>query len=180
MATLYIFLILACTLSSSLVTGTVYNFAALGALPNNASETAAWINGGLLNATLARLCKGDTLVFPNTTFYLMGGILGSNMSDVTLQFDGTIDFSTDMDAWPRTGPTKKGAVLECFHFINCNNLSFTSSMGKGLINGNGATWWGFPGIGYLSRQENRPRLLNIESSQNILVENIILKDSPYW
>ena len=44
----------------------------------------------------------------------------------------------------------------------------------------GAAWWGFPGIGYLERQENRPRLLNIENSKHILVENIILKNSPYW
>lgn len=40
--------------------------------------------------------------------------------------------------------------------------------------------WGPPGIGYLERQENRPRLLNIEQSNYILVEKIILKNSPYW
>ena len=44
----------------------------------------------------------------------------------------------------------------------------------------GATWWGLPGIGYLIRGENRPRLFNIEDSRNILVENIFFLDSPYW
>lgn len=50
----------------------------------------------------------------------------------------------------------------------------------GLFEGNGATWWGIPGIGYLIRGENRPRLLNIESSKDVLVENVFFKNSPYW
>ena len=44
----------------------------------------------------------------------------------------------------------------------------------------GETWWGFPGIGYLQRQENRPRLLNIEDCSDILVEHWIFLNSPYW
>jgi polygalacturonase len=53
-------------------------------------------------------------------------------------------------------------------------------MGQGLVNGKGGKWWGIPGIGYLERGENRPRLVVIPDSKDILFENIILKDSPYW
>jgi len=49
---------------------------------------------------------------------------------------------------------------------------------KGLIDGNGNGWWG--AIEYLLIGENRPRLLSIYNSTNLLVENIFLKDSPYW
>ena len=44
----------------------------------------------------------------------------------------------------------------------------------------GSKWWGIPGIGYLLRGENRPRLFNIGNSKKILVENLYFLDSPYW
>jgi len=62
---------------------------------------------------------------------------------------------------------------------NLNRVIFTSN-GKGTLDGNGATWWGFPGIGYLLRTENRPKLLEIANSRELLVENILFKNSPYW
>ena len=58
-------------------------------------------------------------------------------------------------------------------------MVFTSA-GKGLIDGQGSGWWGIPGIGYLEVGENRPRLFNMEGGRHNLVENIILKNSPYW
>ena len=157
----------------------VYDFSRMGGVANDDSESIQQKNGELFNSSLAQLKEGDTLVFPNTTFYMMGGIQVESLKSVTISFDGTIVFSKDFKRWPRTGPTTKASVLECLHFINCNNITITSS-GTGLIDGNGAAWWGFPGIGYLERQENRPRLLNIENSKHVLVENIILKNSPYW
>ena len=78
------------------------------------------------------------------------------------------------------------------HFI-CEYFTITSSQlptagargqnagnnGIGLIEGNGPTWWGIPGVGYLELGENRPRLLNIESGKNIKIERIFFKDPPY-
>ena len=43
-------------------------------------------------------------------------------------------------------------------FYNCRNLTLTSSNGRGELNGNGRAWWSLPGIGYLMRHEDRPRL----------------------
>lgn len=122
------------------VKGVVYNFTALGAVSDDFSEKTAWKNGELFNSTLAILQKGDVLLFPNTTFYVMGGIIAQNLVNVSLQFDGTIIFSNDIKSWPRTGPTQRAAVLECLHFINCELITFTSS-GTGLIDGNGETWY---------------------------------------
>ena len=39
-------------------------------------------------------------------------------------------------------------------------------------------WWGY--LNYLLIGENRPRLLHIEDGADILVENLLLKQSPYW
>ena len=52
--------------------------------------------------------------------------------------------------------------------------------GRGLVDGQGARWWGVPGVGYLVRAENRPKLLVLAGSTRALVENLYLKDSPYW
>ena len=133
----------------------------------------------------------------------MGGITASGLEGVTIQFDGTIIFADDkksINNWPRHHPPalaegkrqhhkkekhnkkrkkKKERVQECMKFINCDHMTFTSS-GKGLIDGNGAKWWGVPGIGYLARGEDRPRLIMLEGGLHNLVENLILKNSPYW
>eukprot|EP00929_Paragymnodinium_shiwhaense_P019396 TRINITY_DN13242_c0_g1_i3.p1 TRINITY_DN13242_c0_g1~~TRINITY_DN13242_c0_g1_i3.p1 ORF type:complete len:339 (-),score=35.62 TRINITY_DN13242_c0_g1_i3:135-1151(-) len=61
-------------------------------------------------------------------------------------------------------------------------MIITSSNGPfgGTLEGQGSAWWGFPGIGYLEREENRPRMLNIENSHDVLVENLAFKQPPYW
>jgi len=148
----------------------------VGAIPDDTSLATAWTNGGLMNTTLGNLTSGDVFLIPNKTFSLMGGIQAQGLNSVTIQIDGTLSYSDDIKAWPRNG---QGNVLECMSLQNIQNVTFTSS-GIGLINGNGEKWWGFPGIGYLIRQENRPRLFSIGNSSQLLVENLIFKNSPYW
>ena len=102
--------------------------------------------------------------------------ISNETSMICCKLDGTIMFSDNMDEWPRESD---GDVFECIHFFNIYNATFTSS-GIGTFNGQGETWWGLPGIGYLVREENRPRLFNIVNSKSILVENLYFLDSPYW
>jgi len=116
----------------------------------------------------------------------MGGIIAAGLKDVTIQLDGTLSFSKKIKHWPRKklvgphkNPFKKGHVLDCFVFSHTTNLTLTSS-GTGTMEGNGAVWWGIPGIGYLIRVENRPKLLHIEFANDTLVENFYFHDSPYW
>ena len=161
--------------SCQLYAGTI-NFEIIGGIPDDMSEDVAWINGDLMNQTLATLIPGDIFIIPNKTFKLMGGIEARNLNSVVVQIDGTLLFSNDIENWPRL---ENNDVLECIHFYNLDNVTFTSK-GVGTINGQGQKWWGIPGIGYLVRGENRPRLFNVESSKNILVENLLFKDSPYW
>jgi hypothetical protein len=58
-----------------------------------------------------------------------------------------------------------------------DGVTFTSSH-KGLIDGSGGRWWGL--VQYVLIGENRPRLLHIYNSTNMLVENMFFKNSPYW
>jgi len=74
----------------------------VGGVPDDDSLDTAWKNGGLINQTLSELVPGDTLVFPARTYYVMGGIRApTGLSDVTISFDGTLEFSDDIDAWPK-------------------------------------------------------------------------------
>jgi len=114
----------------------------------------------------------------------MGGIVAADLKDVTIQLDGTLSFSKKIKDWPRKPLSgvhlfKKGDALDCLVFNNTVNLTLTSS-GTGTLEGNGEVWWGIPGIGYLVRQENRPKLIEINYANNTLVENFYFHNSPYW
>lgn len=139
------------------------------------SLKTAWKNGAILNMTLNALRSGDELVFPaNKTFYLVGGIIANDLSDVVIHFDGSLIFTDNVDTWPRTA---SGQVLECLHFESASNVTLTSAT-VGLLDGQGETWWGL--VGYFEYLENRPRLLSMGNSNNILIENMYFKNSPYW
>lgn len=146
-----------------------------GGLANDSSIETAWKNGAILNMTLNELQPGDELMFPyNNTYYLVGGIIANDISDVIIHFDGTLIFTDNIDTWPTT---TGGQVLECLFFDNIRNVTFTSTT-IGLLDGQGEAWWGL--IGYFEYLENRPRMLSIGNSQDILVENLYFKNSPYW
>ena len=83
----------------------------------------------------------------------------------------------DIDAWPKR---RNGAVLEALTFDHFERVTFTSSSGEGLLDGQGRAWWGLPGIGYLQRQENRPRLFVMGQGKDLVVENITFRDPAYW
>ena len=166
-----------------------------GAVPGDDSLAAARRNGAAFNRTLARLNGGDTLVVTaNRTFHVMGGIVCANKWNVTVSVDGTIVLSDDLEHWPRTGDGDKARVMEFFSFSNMTDFTLTSSAvptpgargadaganGAGMIDGKGQKWWGIPGVGYLERGENRPRLIHLDGpSRNVKIERIFFKD-PYW
>lgn len=180
-----VWLLVPVVLIGSLTEAKVFNFETDGgAIPGDDSWKTVWKNGAALNASFQALKPGDVLLVPGKTFYLMGGVQAKNLDSVQIRIDGTLEFaSTTLNAeryvgdWPRKG--SHAHVLECMEFDNLKNVTFTSS-GEGTLNGAGAKWWGIPGIGYLRRAENRPRLLHIRASKDVLIERLFLKDSPYW
>ena len=122
-------------------TAKVVDFGDAGGIANERSSETMWNNSALINSTLASLKPGDTFVFPNTTFHIMGGIEASGLESVIIRFDGTLVYSDDVAKWPRNGQGRKARVLECMRFKNLQNVTFSSS-GTGVIDGKGAKWWG--------------------------------------
>ena len=158
----------------------VINFETIGGIPSDESISICWRNTYLLNQTINSLKNGDILFIPsNKTFWLMGGIYARNLVNITIQIDGILKFSDHYFEWPRDPQTHQ--VLDCFNFEQLNQVTFTSSNplnNKGIIDGSGALWWGL--VEYLVIRGDRPRLLVIYNSTNILIENILLKNSPKW
>jgi len=144
----------------------------LGAVANNDSLSTCNANTAKINSGIAALSAGDTLLVPNETFWVQGGVVGYNLSSVVFQIDGTLKWSNNMTAWPRVPATPDGKVKECMYFETVDNITFTSS-GTGTLDGNGEVWWGY--ISYLIIGENRPRIIHIEDGGGILFERILLR-----
>jgi hypothetical protein len=168
--------------------GAVVNFEDAGAVPCkktlfkscDTSTARAVKNSALFNASLQALAPGDVLLVPNSTYLMMGGIYAANLTDVTLQIEGTLLFSDDCDAWPtvvkKGKPTKMPVIA--LHLENTTNLLITSREGTGTLDGNGAAWWGVPGVGYLVRGKNRPPLLIVSDAAGFVLEHILFSQAP--
>ncbi len=189
-----------CSCLVSVSFGAVLNIQDRGAIPDDDSMATCFKNAGVMNSTLAALQPGDTLYVPEgKKFWLIGGIYAKNIQSATIQIDGELHYTDNRTAWPTDS---NGHVKECMYFEELNNVTFMSlnpHSQKGLIDGHGQKWWG--AIKYLLFEgnvesstfsffrnnyalplflENRPRLMHIYNSKNLLVDNIYFKDSPYW
>jgi hypothetical protein len=170
-------LALALAFHSRAALGRVWNYETdFGAVADDPTDATTLKNGQAMNVSLGHLRPGDELLVPNKTFHIMGGIVAANLTSVVLRIDGTLAYAKTVHAWPRRAG---GDVFDCMTLRGSSNLTITSS-GVGTLDGNGAVWWGLPGIGYLVRQENRPKLLTLDGSSRVLVERVRLINSPYW
>ena len=170
------FVLYSCMLLSACVLGRMnfVDFEKIGGIPGNKTLGAQWWNFKVLNTTLSSLSPSTTLFFPNKAFHLIGGVKARRLAHITFIFDGTLIFSDDRTVWPLKA---NGEVEECIYIERSTDLVFTST-GTGTLDGNGKKWWG--SIKYLKHAEDRPRLIHLNMTTNVLVERLLLKNSPYW
>lgn len=144
-------------------------------IPHNDQKDVELWNARILNVTLQNLQPGQTLFIENTTYHIMGGLYAAHLENVTIRHEGILKFtSRHLSQWPRTFGNK---IMECFQLHQPTNVTWT---GGGILDGSGAAWWGLPFVGYLVREEHRPRLLRISQGRNVVVEQLLLVNSPYW
>jgi len=153
-------------------------------------QSAGASNTALLNKVLGDLGPGDTLLVPNRTFWLAGGVRGSGLVDTTIRLDGTLKFLPGRKGWPTQNcadggnplqPKKNGTcVQEAILLQNISGLTLTTSDedGVGTLFGSGDSWWGY--LQYLIHGEDRPRLISIINATDLLVERWHFLQSPYW
>ena len=137
-------------------------------------KSTATNNTKTLNAAFLSLQSGDTLVIPNNSYWLTGGVFASNLLDVTVVLDGTLRFLPGRAGWP-TEPCphdpSKECVVKAMLFADVHKFTLTSSnvhQGGGIIDGGGEPWWGY--ANYLLHGEDRPKLFTVQNGTSIVVE----------
>jgi len=154
-------------------------------------------NADALSNALNSAGDGDTVwVPPDMVFYMNGGIEASDRTNVRLIVDGILRAVPDFDVWPQSSPTSTqlAAFIQLTNFSGLTITSETrhgiqtlidggpgnlsSSTSGGLIDGQGKRWWNEFTIGASLSGSHRPKLLQVSESENVLVENIFMLNSP--
>lgn len=158
--------------------GTVCNVESFGAIGDGKTLSTSAIRAAFDNATCS------TVLIPAGKVFLTGA-LNWTRSDASLQVDGTLLASTNSSLFPlipevpsypcdrdRCFPLRHNPVLLLF------NVSRVRIVGAGTIDGQGSPWW----ARHAARKTTagRPRLLQTMYSQDLLIANLTLKDSPFW
>eukprot|EP00523_Entomoneis_sp_CCMP467_P022330 CAMPEP_0168836444 /NCGR_PEP_ID=MMETSP0727-20121128/4615_1 /TAXON_ID=265536 /ORGANISM="Amphiprora sp., Strain CCMP467" /LENGTH=674 /DNA_ID=CAMNT_0008889837 /DNA_START=121 /DNA_END=2141 /DNA_ORIENTATION=+ len=161
-----------------LVQGRVLDFSKdFDTIVGDESSEACRHNSEILTQVLNQHASGHVLHFPvNQTFNFHHGIIAERMDDSVLLIDGTLRFQkVDLPIDHHLNGTTYPA---CLTIRNSRNVTVTSQY-RGLIDGRGSQYWGIPLIGYVQIEEHRPRLFRFDLTDDLLLENIILQDSPY-
>lgn len=157
------------------------------------NRSAYMQNTDALNAAIFSANSGDTIwIPPGGQYYFIGGIVASNKTNMRVQIDGSVRAVPNFDAWPMKSDSQYAHFME---FENCSGLTFTSETKYGVdnfegvdsattpetggvIDGQGKRWWSEYTIGSSIGNRHRPKLIRIGTSENILVENIFMLNSP--
>ena len=129
-------------------------------------------------------CSKDGKVLIPSGIYLLAGIkLKSNMTleiekDARLNFIGYKE-GANYSMIKAELPGPDGNIkLQKNYLITGYKLNNVTITGKGIINGNGETWW--PHYKSFKVEGNRPFMLGFVQSSNILVQGVTFQDPPAW
>jgi polygalacturonase len=154
---------------------TVFNITDFGAV----ADGQTLCTGSFAAAVKACMTAGGGTIYVPAGKYLTGPI--HFQSNITLDLDAgarlvfsqnTADFSVLCSRW-------EGVECEVYspliYGVNLENVAVT---GRGVIDGQGETWW------EKQRQNTleypRPRMISFEKCKNVLIEGLTLINSPAW
>jgi polygalacturonase len=142
----------------------------LGGIQSNSSIEAALHNAKIFKDAI--LVLNHSLVeIPSGQVYYMYPLLITGVDNLVVNLSGTIFAHDNYTYWE----LRWGAYGTLWEFDNCNNLTITGN-GQGTIDGQGYNWWLQEFL--VKLPYNRPHLILISASRDILVENIHLRNSP--
>lgn len=137
---------------------------------------------------------GDTVLVPaDSTFYVLGGMEITGLQNVSFAIEGTIRAVPHFAAWPRETTSSydgdyNSPCKDFLTFSACVGLTITSKWTHGtrmtgderggLVDGQGKRWWNEFTIGGELNHSHRPKLITVKESENVLVENLFLLNSP--
>jgi len=154
---------------------TIFNITSYGAVPDGKTNCTE-----AFKAAVAECVKhgGGTVYVPAGTF-LTGPI--HMQSNITLNLDAgaKLVFSDNPEEFPIVVSRWEGEDSKVYSpLIFGDNVQNVAITGRGILEGQGATWWKLNSEKKLSYP--RPRFICFQNSNNILIEGITLMNSPAW
>lgn len=135
---------------------------------------------------LAARNGGGVITIPKGTF-LSSALFFKQGTHLHLAEGAVLKGSDDISDFPLLKTRMEGRTITYFPaLVNADNLDGFTISGQGTLNGNGLRYWkSF----WLRRKVNpkctnieelRPRLIYISHCNNVQIEGIRIKDSPFW
>ncbi len=129
---------------------------------------------------------GGVIVIPKGV-YLSGALFFPQGVHLHIEREGVLKGSDNIADFPIVDTRIEGQSLRYFAaLVNADHADGFTITGPGTVNGNGERYWrSF----WLRREVNprctnmdelRPRLIYISNSKNVRIENVTLKNSPFW
>lgn len=129
---------------------------------------------------------GGVIVVPKGT-YLTGSLFFKNGVNLYIEKDGVIKGSDDISDYPVCNTRIEGENCKYFPaLINADNVNDIKICGSGTIDGNGFKSWKAFWLRYkwnpdcTNKDEQRPRLIYISNSKNVLISGLKLQNSHFW
>jgi hypothetical protein len=138
-----------------------------GAIKNIHTLNAAKANTQAFNLALLAANSSTTdrtILIPANNEYLMLNVGGSDLYDLTIQLDGKLIFSDDIDSWPAD-------PIGQLEFYDIHGMTI---QGTGVIDGQGLKWWRATYLGH----DVRPVMFYFELSTSITIVDVYLLNSP--
>ncbi|KAG8852227.1 hypothetical protein FRB96_008873 [Tulasnella sp. 330] len=128
-------------------------------------------------------CKEDAIIVLDGS-YTVGTLLKATLKNVEISLTGTIQYTNNITYWSPNSLFLTYQNATTFFFLSGTNIYLH---GGGTIDGNGQLWWNTyeanknAGVaGGSSTTFARPIPLTIGNATNVVVDNIAIKQSPFW
>ena len=172
-----------CTVPEKESLGKEYNIADFGAIsdPNN-------VQTELIQSVIDKAAEegGGVVVIPEG-IYKSGALFFRQGTHLYLSRGAVLLGSEFIYDFPVITTRIEGEVCKYFAaLINVDQLDGFTLTGPGTIDGNGSPYWRAFRIrrqwnpACTNKDEQRPRLLHISNSKNIIVADATLQNSPFW
>jgi len=129
---------------------------------------------------------GGVIIVPKGTF-LISSVFFKQGTHLHLEKGAVLKGSDDINDFPVVMTRMEGQTVKYFPaLVNADGLDGFTISGKGTLNGNGLRFW----KSFWKRREwnpkctnmdeMRPRIIYISNSKNVQIEDITVKNSPFW
>ena len=160
-----------------------FDVRAYGAKGDGVTKDASAIQAAIDACAAA---KGGRVVLPAGT-YLSGTVFLKSKVDLHLEKGAVLKGSDSIVDYPLELTRIRGETRKYFpaliNAVGCDHFRLT---GEGVLDGNGFRYWreawirhqwnpGAPGL-----DAQRPRLLYVAKSRDVLIEGVMLRNSGYW